>query len=110
MIIEVREIDAGYKGSTGGYVPRTVLTGSGRAWVLSAGTAFEVAWKKPQVNAQMELTDLAGNPFTMPVGRTWVELIPILTTGHYSFDGVDVPMKKPPLPATIPDPSESATP
>lgn len=110
VIIEVREIDAGYKGSTGGYVPRTVLTGSGRAWVLSNGTAFEVNWNKPRVNAQMALTDLAGNPFTMPVGRTWVELIPILTTGHYSFDGVDVPMKKPPIPATIPDPSESATP
>ena len=110
VIIEVREIDAGYKGSTGGYVPRTVLTGSGRAWVLNAGTAFEVSWKKPRVDAQMELFDLAGNPFTMPVGRTWAELIPVLTTGHYSFDGVPVPLKNPPLPASIPDPSESATP
>ena len=110
VIIEVREIDAGYTGKTGGYVPRTVLTGSGRAWVLSAGAAFEVSWKKPRVDAQMELSDLAGNPFTMPVGRTWAELIPVLTTGHYSFDGVDVSLKKPPLPAKIPDPSETETP
>lgn len=87
VLIEVKEIDAGYKGSTGGYVPRTVITGSGRAWVLQNGTAFEVLWTKPKVDAQMQLTDLAGNPFTMPNGRTWAELLPVLTTGKYSFDG-----------------------
>jgi hypothetical protein len=110
VIIEVREIDAGYKGSTGGYVPRTVLTGSGRAWVMSKGTATELAWAKPRVDAQMTLTDLSGNPFTMPTGRSWVELVPVVTTGKYSFDGTYVPMKKAPLPANIPDPSESETP
>ena len=108
VIVEVREIDAGYKGSTGGYVPRTVLTGSGRAWVLSNGGATEVAWRKPFVNAQMELTDTSGNPFTMPTGRTWVELLPVVTTGEYAFDGVDVPMGNPPLPAN--DPAETDTP
>ena len=108
VIVEVREIDAGYKGSTGGYVPRTVLTGSGRAWVLSNGGATEVAWRKPFVNAQMELTDTDGNPFTMPTGRTWVELLPVVTTGEYAFDGVDVPMGNPPLPAN--DPAETDTP
>lgn len=108
VIVEVREIDAGYKGSTGGYVPRTVLTGSGRAWVLSNGQATEVAWRKPFVNAQMELTDTSGRPFTMPTGRTWVELLPVVTTGEYAFDGVDVPMVNPPLPAN--DPAETDTP
>ena len=108
VIVEVREIDAGYKGSTGGYVPRTVLTGSGRAWVLSNGGATEVAWRKPFVNAQMELTDTSGRPFTMPTGRTWVELLPVVTTGEYAFDGVDVPMGNPPLPAN--DPAETDTP
>ena len=110
VIIEVREIDAGYHGATGGYVPRTVLTGSGRAWVLSDGKAVEVAWNKPFVDAQMELTDVAGNAFTMPSGRTWVELIPIETTGEYAFDGVVVPMKNPPLAAATPEPSDTATP
>ena len=116
VIIEVREIDAGYKGQTGGYVPRTVLTGSGRAWVLSDGKAVEVAWKKPFVDAQMELTDLDGNPFTMPTGRTWVELLPVVAegqtgfTGEYSFNGTLVPVKDLPLPAATPDPSDSATP
>ena len=108
VIVEVREIDAGYKGSTGGYVPRTVLTGSGRAWVLSNGGATEVAWRKPFVNAQMELTDTSGRPFTMPTGRTWVELLPVVTTGEYAFDGVDVPMVNPPLPAN--DPADTDTP
>ena len=116
VIIEVREIDAGYKGQTGGYVPRTVLTGSGRAWVLSDGKAVEVAWNKPLVDAQMELTDLDGNPFTMPTGRTWVELLPVSAegqtefTGKYSFDGTLVPVKDLPLPAATPEPSDSATP
>ncbi|MCX6416893.1 MAG: DUF3048 domain-containing protein [Actinobacteria bacterium] len=116
VIIEVREIDAGYKGQTGGYVPRTVLTGSGRAWVLSDGKAVEVAWKKPFVDAQMELTDLDGNPFTMPTGRTWVELLPVVAegqtgfTGEYSFNGTLVALKDLPLPAATPEPSDSATP
>jgi len=116
VIVEVREIDAGYKGQTGGYVPRTVLTGSGRAWVLSDGKAIEVAWNKPFVDAQMELTDLDGNPFTMPTGRTWVELLPVsvegsaVFSGNYSFDGALVPIKNPPKPAATPEPSDSATP
>lgn len=116
VIIEVREIDAGYKGQTGGYVPRTVLTGSGRAWVLSDGKAIELAWNKPFVDAQMELTDLDGNPFTMPTGRSWVELVPVSAegqigfTGKYSFNGVDVALKKLPLPAATPEPSDTATP
>ena len=116
VIVEVREIDAGYKGQTGGYVPRTVLTGSGRAWVLSDGRAVEVAWNKPFVNAQMELTDLDGNPFTMPTGRTWVELLPVFAegqtkfTGKYSFDGTVVAIKKLPLPASSPEPSDTSTP
>ncbi len=110
VIIEVREIDAGYKGQTGGYVPRTVLTGSGRAWVLSDGKALEVSWNKPRVDAQMELTDTNGNPFTMPTGRTWVELLPVMTTGKYGFDGVLVPIKNPPMPASIPDPNDTDVP
>jgi hypothetical protein len=110
MIIEVREIDAGYKGQTGGYVPRTVLTGSGRAWVLSDGKAIELRWNKPRVAAQMELSDVNGNPFTMPTGRTWVELLPVLTTGKYSFDGVMVPVKNPPIPAAVPDPNDTDAP
>jgi hypothetical protein len=116
VVIEVREIDAGYKGQTGGYVPRTVLTGSGRAWVLSDGKAVEVSWNKPFVDAQMELTDLAGKPFTMPAGRTWVELLPVsvegssVFTGTYSFDGVLVAIKDLPKPAATPEPSDTATP
>jgi hypothetical protein len=116
VIVEVREIDAGYKGQTGGYVPRTVLTGSGRAWVLSDGKAVELAWNKPFVDAQMELTDLDGNPFTMPTGRTWVELLPVSAegnttfTGKYSFNGNLVAIKDLPKPAATPEPVDTATP
>lgn len=110
VIIEIREVDAGYKGSTGGYVPRSVTSGSGRAWVLSKGKAVEVKWNKPTVASQMELSDTNGNPFTMPTGRTWVELLPVETTGKYGFDGVPVPMINPPQPAAVPERDEITTP
>jgi hypothetical protein len=64
----------------------------------------------------MELTDVDGNPFTMPTGRTWVELLPVVAegqtgfTGTYSFNGTLVPIKNMPLPAATPEPSDSATP
>ena len=110
VIIEIREVDAGYKGSTGGYVPRSVTSGSGRGWVLSNGQAVEVKWNKPSVISQMELSDTNGNPFTMPTGRTWVELLPVETTGKYGFDGVPVPMGTPPQPAAVPERDEILTP
>jgi hypothetical protein len=110
VIIEIREVDAGYKGSTGGYVPRSVTSGSGRAWVLSNGKAIEVKWNKPTVASQMELSDTNGNPFTMPTGRTWVELLPVETTGKYGFDGVPVPIVNPPQPAAVPERDEIITP
>jgi len=110
VIIEIREVDAGYKGSTGGYVPRSVTSGSGRAWVLSNGKAVEVKWNKPTVSSQMELSDTNGNPFTMPTGRTWVELLPVETTGKYGFDGVPVPIVNPPQPAAVPERDEITTP
>ena len=110
VIIEIREVDAGYKGSTGGYVPRSVTSGSGRGWVLSNGQAVEVKWNKPSVVSQMELSDTNGNPFTMPTGRTWVELLPVETTGKYGFDGVAVPMSTPPQPAAVPERGEILTP
>jgi hypothetical protein len=110
VIIEIREVDAGYKGSTGGYVPRSVTSGSGRGWVLSNGQAVEVKWNKPSVVSQMELSDTNGNPFTMPTGRTWVELLPVETTGKYGFDGVAVPMGTPPQPAAVPERDEILTP
>jgi hypothetical protein len=110
VIIEIREVDAGYKGSTGGYVPRSVTSGSGRGWVLSNGKAVEVRWNKPSVVSQMELSDTNGNPFIMPTGRTWVELLPVETTGKYGFDGVAVPMGTPPQPAAVPERGEIITP
>lgn len=110
VIVEIREVDAGYKGQTGGYVPRSVISGSGRAWVLSNGKAVEVKWNKPTIVSQMELSDTNGNPFTMPTGRTWVELLPVETTGKYGFDGVPVPMSNPPQRAAVTERDEVISP
>jgi hypothetical protein len=78
--------------------------------VLSNGQAVEVKWNKPSVISQMELSDTNGNPFTMPTGRTWVELLPVETTGKYGFDGVPVLMGTPPQPAAVPERGEILTP
>lgn len=110
VIIEIREMDAGYKGSTGGYVPRSLITGSGRGWVLSNGKAVEVKWNKPSIDSQMEVSDTNGNPFVMPTGRTWVELLPVETSGKYGFDGVPVPISSPPQAAAVPERGEVVTP
>ena len=45
VIIEVREIDAGYKGQTGGYVPRTVVTGTGKGYLV-IGDTMTAEWLK----------------------------------------------------------------
>jgi hypothetical protein len=64
----------------------------------------------------MELTDVDGNPFTMPTGRTWVELLPVVAegqtgfTGKYSFNGTLVAIKDLPKPAATPEPVDTATP
>lgn len=83
VIIRATETDAGYKGSTGGYVPRTVVTGSGTGYLIIGDTMTEITWSKADDVSQMKLTDAAGNIVHPAPGKTWVEII--TTSGDVSF-------------------------
>jgi hypothetical protein len=98
VIIRATETDAGYKGSTGGYVPRTVVTGTGKGYLVNGDTMTEVTWSKADDVAVMTLTDAAGNVVHPLPGKTWVQLI--TTSGDVSFTTAVAP-------ATSPSPSKS---
>jgi len=83
VIIRATETDAGYKGSTGGYVPRTVVIGSGSGYLIIGNTMTEITWSKADDVSQMKLTDAAGNIVHPAPGKTWVEII--TTSGDVSF-------------------------
>lgn len=76
VVLEVPTMDAGYKDPAGGYVPRSVLTSSGKGWILSNGLSLAVTWNKEHVADPITFTDAEGNPVALPVGKLWVELMP----------------------------------
>jgi len=83
VVIRATETDAGYKGSTGGYVPRTVVTGSGSGYLIIGDTMTEITWTKADDVSQMKLTDAAGNTLHPAPGKTWVEIV--TTSGDVTF-------------------------
>ncbi|MRG61017.1 DUF3048 domain-containing protein [Agromyces sp. CFH 90414] len=72
------EIDWSY-----GDVPRTVLVGSGEAWVSAAGRTAHGSWSKASREAPIVLTAADGSPLRLAPGTTWVELVP--TDGSVTF-------------------------
>jgi hypothetical protein len=98
VVIRATETDAGYKGSTGGYVPRTVVTGTGKGYLIIGGTMTEITWSKADDVSQMTLTDAAGNVVHPAPGKTWVEVI--TTSGDATFTPAVAP-------AASPSPSKS---
>jgi hypothetical protein len=77
VIIYVKTIDAGYRDPAGNYVPRSVITHSGPGYLITNGTRQKINWSKKYVASPMTLTDVAGNQVGVPVGKTWVSLVPV---------------------------------
>lgn len=84
VVLRVTTVDAGYKDPAGGYVPRTVLEGTGEGFVIAGNMKIAVTWSKPDVKSPVTLTDKTGNVVGMLPGVTWVELIP--TEGNATFE------------------------
>jgi hypothetical protein len=61
---------------TYGSVPRTVLTGTGEAWVSTGGGTLHGTWTKESAAAPITLTDDRGFPLRLGAGNTWIELLP----------------------------------
>ncbi|MFF2372655.1 DUF3048 domain-containing protein [Agromyces sp. NPDC058110] len=66
-----------------GEVPRTVLDGSGEAWVSSGGRTAHGTWSKAAQASPIVLTSDDGEPLPLAPGNTWIELVP--TTGSVTF-------------------------
>lgn len=76
VILRVTTRDAGYEDPGGNPVPETVLEGSGEATLLTGGVVVPARWSKDAPAAPIVLTDRAGEPLTVPAGRTWIGLVP----------------------------------
>jgi len=69
-----------------GYVPKTVMVSSGKAWVLTGGQYIEATWSKASQTAPIELifdpssvksqVKAPIQPVLLAPGNTWVELMP----------------------------------
>ncbi|QTX03993.1 DUF3048 domain-containing protein [Agromyces archimandritae] len=70
---------------TSGEVPRTVMVGSGEAWVSSAGRTAHGTWEKKDRDGRIVLTADDGRALPLAPGNTWVELVP--DNGEVAFSG-----------------------
>ncbi|SFR72981.1 Protein of unknown function [Agromyces sp. CF514] len=66
-----------------GEVPRTVMVGTGEAWVSTAGRTAHGTWSKDAAGTPIVLTADDGRPLPLAPGNTWIELVP--NEGSVSF-------------------------
>ncbi|MFF2275305.1 DUF3048 domain-containing protein [Agromyces sp. NPDC058126] len=66
-----------------GEVPKTVLIGSGEAWVSVGGRTAHGTWSKDAAASPIVLTADDGSPLRLAPGNTWIELLP--ESGSASF-------------------------
>lgn len=66
-----------------GGVPKTVLSGSGEAWISSGGGTVHGTWSKASATDPIRLVDESGVTIRLAAGNTWFELIP--PNGSVSF-------------------------
>jgi hypothetical protein len=69
-------IDRSFRDPRYGFVPKTLLEGTGKGTVFSSGKALEVTWTKSSQNGYVQLTDASGNNVQLTPGNTWFELVP----------------------------------
>ncbi len=67
-----------------GYVPKSVVTGKGTAYVSTGGKTFKVTWSKKDRNSFTQFTFQDGNVVKLQPGNTWIELVP--TSGKFWTD------------------------
>ncbi|MBB5632745.1 hypothetical protein BKA04_000968 [Cryobacterium mesophilum] len=64
-------------------VPKTLLSGKGKAWISSGGAMIEGTWSKSSPTSPIRLVDTNGVTIRLAAGNTWFELIP--PAGSVSF-------------------------
>jgi hypothetical protein len=71
---------AGGEGVPPAPIPEGLQTGSGEAWVLSAGKVVRGTWTRPALTTAAVFKDSQGTAIDLTPGQTWVELVPMGTT------------------------------
>ena len=70
-------VDRSFKDPKYGFVPKDVVIGTGKGWVLSGGKIIQVNWSKASQTQSIVLTLADGSPVQLAPGNTWVELQPV---------------------------------
>jgi hypothetical protein len=83
VVVEfVPYITAGIAGGEGvppAPIPEGLQTGSGPAWIFSAGEVVRGTWTRPELTTPAVFKDSAGAVISLTPGQTWVELVPVGT-------------------------------
>jgi hypothetical protein len=79
VVLEV-QIDSSIRDVRYGVIPKTVMVGSGKAWVFVDGKYVEGTWAKATQTSPIELLDSTGAVIKLAPGNTWVELKPDTAT------------------------------
>lgn len=75
VVLEV-QIDSSIRDVRYGVIPKTIMVGSGKAWVFVDGKYVEGNWSKATQTSPIELLDSTGAVIKLVPGNTWVELKP----------------------------------
>jgi hypothetical protein len=76
VIMSVTVVGTGIYEANGAQDPLPMVTGTGRAWVLSGGRRVAGRWTRRTISDGLRLTDPHGQVISLTPGRTWVELMP----------------------------------
>jgi hypothetical protein len=69
-------VDRSFRDPRYGFVPKTLLEGTGKGTVFSNGKSLDVTWTKTSASQYVVLTDSNGNVIKLAPGNTWFELVP----------------------------------
>ena len=69
-------VDRSFKDPRYGFVPKTLLEGTGKGQVFSDGKVIDVNWTKAKATDYPSLTTASGEVVKLAPGNTWFELVP----------------------------------
>ncbi|MEN9748673.1 MAG: hypothetical protein RLZZ603_1365 [Actinomycetota bacterium] len=69
-------VDRSFRDPRYGFVPKTLLEGTGKGTVFTDGESVDVTWTKATQGGYVQLTDAAGKQVSLAAGNTWFELVP----------------------------------
>jgi hypothetical protein len=67
------------------------VIGSGSAWIATNGRTIKGTWRKSSLTAPTTFRDPAGNPISLTVGQTFIEVLPSSTSIRIADGAVPTP-------------------